>query len=47
MVCKESDLLIVPKKLVTKVEERGKHISRFENKTLVTLEVAEDNGKCV
>ena len=39
MVCKESDLLIVPKKLVTRVEVRGKHITRSESKTSVTQEV--------
>lgn len=39
MVCKESDLLIVPMKLVTKVEGRGKRITRSENKTSVTQEV--------
>jgi hypothetical protein len=39
MVCKESDLLIVPMKSVTKVEGRGKHIIRSEVKTPVTQEV--------
>lgn len=39
MMCKESDLLVVPTKLVTKVEGRGKHITRSKNKTLVTQEV--------
>lgn len=39
MICKESDLLIVPMKLVTKVEGRGKHITRSKNKTSVTQEV--------
>lgn len=39
MVCKESDSFVVPKKLVTKVEERDEHITRSENKTSVTQEV--------
>ncbi len=39
MVCKESDLLIVPMKPVTKVEGRGKHIIRSEVKTSVAQEV--------
>lgn len=33
MIYKGSDLLIVPMKPVTKVEERGKHIVRSESKT--------------
>ncbi len=41
MIYKESDLLIVPMKPVTKVEERGKHINRSKSKTSVTLEVTE------
>lgn len=41
MICKESDLLIVPMKFVTKAEGRGKHITRSESETSVTQEVTE------
>ena len=42
MICKESDLLIVPMRLVTRVEGRGKHIICSENKTSVALEMTEN-----
>lgn len=40
MICKESDLLIVSMRPVTKVEKRCKHIIRSEDETSVTQEVA-------